>query len=108
MATNNKILGRLKPTAVTPTTLYTVPGATQANVNLFCANQSASADDIIRVAITPSGSTLAVTDYIVFDITIKKGTSENLTGIALAAGDFITVQSTNGTVSFVATGIEVS
>lgn len=108
MATNNKILGRLKPAAATPGTLYTVPGSTQANVNLFCCNQSAAADDTIRVAITPSGASLTTTDYIVYDAIVKKGTTENITGIALAAGDFITVYSTNGLSSFVATGIEVS
>lgn len=108
MSTNNKILGRLKPAAATPSTLYTVPGSTQANANLFCANQSPTTDDTIRVAITPSGQSLATTDYLVYDITVKAGQAENITGIALAAGDFITVRSTNGDVSFVATGIEVN
>jgi len=30
MATANKILGRVKPAAITNTTLYTVPASTQA------------------------------------------------------------------------------
>ena len=107
MATANKILGRVKPAATTNTTLYTVPAATQANVNIFIANQG-SGEDKIRVALTPSGSSLASTDYIAYDVTVAGNSSLNLTGIALAASGFITVYTTNGTSSFVATGIEIS
>jgi hypothetical protein len=107
MATANKILGRVKPVAITNTVLYTVPAATQANVNLFISNQGGG-EDKIRVALTPSGSTLAATDYIVYDTIIAGNETINLTGIALAAAGFITVYSTNGTSSFVATGIEIS
>ncbi|MCK9439431.1 MAG: hypothetical protein WC188_04640 [Candidatus Caldatribacteriota bacterium] len=107
MATANKILGRVKPASITNTSLYTVPVVTQANVNIFIANQG-SGEDQIRVAITPSGSALAATDYIIYDIALAGNSSQQLTGIALAASDFITVYSLNGTTSFVATGIEIS
>ena len=107
MATANKILGRVKPAAITNTTLYTVPAATQANVNIFIANQG-SGEDKVRVALTPSGSALAATDYIAYDVVVAGNSSLNSTGIALAAAGFITVYSTNGTSSFVATGIEIT
>ena len=107
MATANKILGRVKPSAITNTVLYTVPAATQANVNIFISNQG-DGEDKVRVALTPSGSVLAATDYITYDVAIPGNGTLNLTGIALAASGFITVYTTNGTTSFVATGIEIS
>ena len=107
MATANKILGQLKPTAATPTTLYTVPALTQANVNLFISNQAAGIDNV-RVAITKSGQVLGVTNYLVYDTSVPANASMNITGIALAAGDFITAYCTSGNCSFVATGIEIS
>jgi len=106
MATINKILGKVKPTAANPTLLYTVPGSTQANVNLFIANQSGTSTTI-RVALTKSGDTLDPKDYIAYDMAITKDGPLNITGIALGAGDFITVYNTLATCSFVATGIEI-
>jgi hypothetical protein len=106
MATSNKILGQSKPAAATPTTLYTA--AAQANVNLFAANQDATNPDTIRVAITKSGESLAASNYIAYDMNLAAAATLNLTGLALAVGDFITVYSLNGDVSFNATGIEIS
>ena len=108
MSTNNKILGQAKPAAITPIVVYTVPGSTQANVNLFAANQNATTDDSIWVALVKSGNTIDDTCYILYGVSVKKGLAENITGIALAAGDFIVVRSLNGDVSFNATGIEIS
>lgn len=105
MATANKILGQSKPSAITNTTLYTVPAATQANVNLFIANQG-SGEDQVRVAISTAGP--AAADYILYDQSVAAYSSLQITGIALAATNFITIYSTNGNTSFVATGIEIS
>ena len=107
MATANKILGQSKPAAATPTVLYTVPGSTQANVNIFISNQ-ASGVDSVRLAVTKSGNSLATSDYLLYDTPIQPNSSLNITGIALAAGDFITVYSSGGNSSFNATGIEIS
>jgi|ADurb_Total_1213_FD_contig_111_175385_length_1532_multi_3_in_0_out_0_1 hypothetical protein len=107
MATSNKILGQSKPAAITNTVLYTVPASTQANVNIFIANQAAGPDSI-RVAITKSGSALNVKDYLAYDTQLQANSSMNITGIALAAADFITVYSTSGNCSFNACGIEIS
>lgn len=107
MATANKILGQSKPAAATPTTLYTVPGATQANVNVFISNQAAG-EDKIRVAVTKSGASLNVKDYLAYDTIIPANGSLNITGIALAAADFITIYCTSGNCSFNAVGIEIS
>jgi len=107
MATANKVLGQSKPAAATPTTLYTVPASTQANVNVFVSNQAAG-NDTVRVALTKSGNSLAVSNYLVYDTPIPPKSSLNLTGIALATGDFITVYCASGNCSFNATGIEIS
>lgn len=107
MITTNKIMGRSKPSPLTNTTLYTVPALTQANVNLFCANQGPG-EDYIRIAVTPSGVSLSATDYIIYDRLVPGNTTVNTTGVALNAGDFITIYSKNGTTSFVATGIEIA
>jgi flagella basal body P-ring formation protein FlgA len=107
MATANKVLGQSKPAAATPTTLYTVPASTQANVNVFISNQAAG-NDMVRVALTKSGNSLAASNYLVYDTPIPPNSSLNLTGIALATGDFITIYCTSGNCSFNATGIEIS
>ncbi len=107
MAAASKLLAKLKPAAATPTTLYTVPAVTETLVNLFVANQGAGVS-LIRVALLFSGGALAVTDYIMYDISMAVGTSINLTGIALATGQMIVIQSDTGDVSFVATGIEIT
>jgi hypothetical protein len=107
MANVGKILGRGKPAADTPATLYTVPAATQSEISLFICNQDAAVD-AVSVAVTPSGQELAATDYLLSAQEIDGNGSLQLTGIALAAGDFITVKSRDGNCSFVATGIEVA
>lgn len=108
MASANKILGQNKPVAATPVTLYTVPAATEANVNIFCANQDGTNPDAVRVAVTKSGFVLDIINYIAYGTPVAASNILNITGLALAAGDFITVYSTNGDVSFNATGIEIS
>jgi hypothetical protein len=105
MATANKLLGKSKPTATTLTTLYTVPVSTQTNVNIFICNQSADAD-VIRLAV--SDDPLNEADYILYDHEIKGNSTKQITGIALAEANFITIYSANGTCSFAATGIEIT
>ena len=107
MATANKILGQVKPSAASNTLLYTVPASTQANVNIFVANQS-STDTTIRIGLVLSGGSLASTDYIAYDMLCQKDFPLNFTGIALAAGEKIYVYNTLATCSFVASGIEIS
>jgi len=107
MATANKILGQSKPAAATNTTLYTVPVGMQANINIFISNQ-ANGPDSVRVAITKSGAVLNVKDYLMYNTQLQANSAMNITGLALAAGDFITVYSTSGNCSFNACGIEIT
>jgi hypothetical protein len=107
LASAGKILGRAKPAADTPATLYTVPALNQAELAIFVCNQGVAAD-AISVAVTPSGQVIGATDYLLSVHEIDGNGSLQLTGIALATGDFITVKSRDGNCSFVATGIEVA
>jgi hypothetical protein len=104
MATANKILGQLAPSAATLTTLYTVPAATQANVNIFVCNRSVM-NTTIGIGIVKSGGSIF---YIAYDTICNINTPINITGIVLAAGDYIQVYNTLATCSFNATGIEIA
>ncbi|MDD4081859.1 MAG: hypothetical protein PHD05_00595 [Sphaerochaetaceae bacterium] len=100
----NKLLGKCMPEAGTLTTLYTVPESTQTNVNLFVCNQSGTSD---KVDIALSSESLTDADYIMYNQEIKGYSTKQITGIALAESDFISVMSLNGNIIFVAIGMEI-
>jgi hypothetical protein len=107
MAIANKLLGQSKPGAATPTDLYTVPAATQANFNLFVANQSAGMDTI-RVSLALAGAALDPKQYIAYDAAVDGNYVFKITGISMAATDKLRVYSQAGVCSFTATGIEIT
>ena len=102
-----KVLGKAKPAATTDTTIYVVPGATEAQCNLFVCNQGGSAS-LVRVALIESGGTLSVDDYIVYDLSLPANITYPITGLALSTGTTLSVRSDTGNVSFVATGLEIT
>ena len=110
MPTNYKVLGQSAPSAATATTLYTVPGATQAVVSTInVVNTSTTVTDTVRIAIRPAGATLAIEDYIVYELSLTATATFTYTsGVTLAATDVITIYSTNGTSSFNAFGSEIA
>ena len=110
MPTTYKVLGQVAPSAVTATTLYTVPSATQAVVSTInVVNTSATTTDSIRIAIRPAGAALELNDYIVYGLNLSAGATFTYTGgVTLGATDVITVYATNGTCSFNAFGSEIS
>jgi hypothetical protein len=109
MPTVYKVLGQSAPSATTNTNLYTVPAATSAVVStLVVANRAATAATY-RIAIRPTGATLANQHYIAYDITVGAGDSTTLTlGITLAATDIITVYGSTADLSFSAFGSEIT
>jgi|SRR5579885_563633 hypothetical protein len=109
MAETYKVLGQAKPAAATLTDLYTVPAATQAIVAaIVVCNQSSSADTF-RISVAPGGAADAVSQYIAWDTTVNGNDSLPLTlGIGLSATDKIRCRSTNGNVSFTASGVEIT
>lgn len=110
MATTNKVLGaQVKPGALgggSPTDLYTVGAATQANVNIFVCNQGAA--DTFRISIAVAGAALNAIQYIAYDTPLAANSTLNYTGISLGATDKIRVSSASGNCSFTATGIEIT
>jgi hypothetical protein len=94
MATTYKVLGQSIPNANTSTDLYTVPSATQTVVSsIVMCNQAASTGKF-RVAVRPSGESLANKHYISYDTEIPANDTITLTlGLSLAATDVVTVYS---------------
>jgi len=89
------------------TDLYTVPAGSSAVVStISVANPTTSATSY-RIAVVKSGETLALKNWIAFDISLAANATTTLTlGITLAAGDIIKVSNDTGQVSFTAFGSE--
>jgi hypothetical protein len=109
MPTVYKVLGQSNPSATTATTLYTVPSATSAILStVTVCNQAATAGSF-RIAVRPSGATLAAQHYVAYDIAIAANDTTCLTlGITLATTDVVTIYAGTATMSFAAFGSEIS
>jgi hypothetical protein len=109
MPTIYKVLGQSAPSAITATTLYTVPSATSAVVSTINIANIGGATDVVRIAVRPAGATLANQHYIVYGVSVASGAFLTLTvGVTLATTDIVTVYSTTGTSSFNLFGSEIS
>jgi len=109
MATTYKVLVQSNPSATTATTLYTVPAATQAVIStIVIANLTATAATF-RIAVRPSGATLANSQYIAYDITVGASDSTALTlGVTMNTTDVLTVYASTANLTFTAFGSEIS
>jgi hypothetical protein len=91
MATNYKVLGQEALPAVTATTVYTVPAATEAIISTIVIANRAAAANTFRIAVRPDAATLANKHYLAYDVPIAANDSTTLTlGITMDAGDIIT------------------
>lgn len=111
MANIYKVLGQTAPSANTATTLYTVPSAKSAVVSsINVCNPSSNTNVDVRVAVVPSGDTLASKHYVTYGLGVPFCDSINLAlGITLAANDSIVVYANNATnIAFAAFGMEIS
>ena len=108
MTTTYKVLGQVHVVATTNTTLYTAPSATSAVCStLAICNMGVSTT--YRVAIRPSGATLADQHYLVYESAINQYDTTLLTiGITLAATDVVTVYAGTADVTFQLFGSEIS
>jgi hypothetical protein len=108
MATVYKVLGQSAPSAVTNTTLYTVPASTSAVCStLAICNRGATTT--VRVAIRPAGATLANQHYIVYDNAVNQYDTIFLTlGVTLATTDVVTVYAGTANTSFSLFGSEIT
>jgi len=104
-----KVLGQSNPTANTLTTVYTVPSLTSTVLStVTVCNQSANTATF-RLAVRPSGETLAAKHYINYDTPVPANDTVSLTlGITLAATDVLSANANTSTLSFNAFGSEIS
>ena len=110
MAQSYKLLGRSKPAAATPTTLYTSPALTQSLlVTLIACNVNAQQDDSCDVWIVPSGGAAADDNSAIRHLVIDFGDPYMMNApVILEIGDFIVVRSANGNVTFTASGMLIT
>ena len=103
MAATYKVLGQSAPSAATATTLFTASSATI--ISTLNAANIGGTQDTIRIAIRPSGATLANQHYIAYGVPLAAGAVFSIQGgLTLANTDVVTVYSTTGNTSFTATG----
>jgi hypothetical protein len=104
-----RVLGQSNPSATTLTTLYTVPSATSAVLSTLSVSNLSASTITFRVAIRPSGATIANQHYIAFDASLSANDSVFLTlGMSLATGDVVSVFASSANVAFSAFGSEIT
>jgi len=102
-----KVLGQSNPSAVTATTLYTVPSARESVISSISVCNLASSSATYRIAVRPAGATLANVHYLAYDVTVGASDTTIITvGITLAATDVVTVYASTANLAFSAFGDE--
>ena len=107
MAQTPKIFGQAKPPASVDTTLFIVASNTQAQFTIYVCNQTPDMDTI-NIGLVPFGQNESSASYIAYQTAIIGNSVLSFSGLFLNSGDQVEVFSTNGTTSFVATGLETS
>jgi hypothetical protein len=108
MAEVYKVLGQAAPAATTLTTLYTVPGSTQAIVSTLVACNRGVAMTY-RIAVRPDGAAIANQHYLVYNGNLGANESEVMTmGITLGDTDVVSVYASHANASFSAFGSEIT
>jgi hypothetical protein len=109
MALAYKVLGQSSPAANTATSLYTVPSAREAIVNTLTICNRANTAATYRIAVRPGGATLANQHYVIYDNTVGAlDTVQPDITLSLAATDILEVYGSTNTISFMASGVEIS
>ena len=99
--------GTSKPSGNTDTTLYTVSGsACVVNISA-CNNHNTNTDDV-EIYIVPTGQSKGMQHAIEVDTTLAGKAVIERTGIVMGVGDFIVVNSQNGTTSFNVWGVDLA
>jgi hypothetical protein len=109
MAYTYKVLGQSSPSATTNTDIYTVGVGKQAIISTITVANRGNTASTYRIAIRPSGATLANQHYIAYDVTVGANDTVPLTlGISLNASDVVTVYASSLNLSFGIFGSEIS
>lgn len=92
MPINYKVLGQVCPPSGSLTNLYTVPSGTQAVISTLSICNMSGILNTYRVAVRPSGQTLAPQHYITYDAQVPSNDSVFLTlGLSMSSGDVMSV-----------------
>jgi glucose-6-phosphate dehydrogenase assembly protein OpcA len=104
-----KVLGQVNPSATTLTTLYTVPSAKEAVVSSISVANLTATPATFRLAVRPTGESIASKHYIGYDITVGASDSTIITvGLTLATTDVLSVYASTANIAFQAFGDEAS
>jgi glucose-6-phosphate dehydrogenase assembly protein OpcA len=104
-----KVLGQSNPSATTATTLYTVPASKEAVISSISIANLASSSATYRIAVRPSGASLANQHYLAYDVTVGAADTTIITvGITLATTDVVTIYASTANLAFSAFGDEAS
>jgi len=98
------ILGSADVGATTNTTVYTVPAATTAAVNVNICNRTAAAI-AVRIALSSTG-TPTLAEYIEYDVSIPANGVLERTGLVMDAAKNLVVYAGAAGISAVAVGFE--
>lgn len=109
MPQNYKVLGQSNPSSATATALYTVPASTQSVCSTLTICNLASTATTFRLAVRVNGAALANAQYVAYDVPLAGADSISLTlGLALSAGDIVTVYAGSANVAFSLFGVEIT
>jgi hypothetical protein len=109
MGITYKVLGQINPSSNTATTVYTVPSLTSTVLSTVTVCNQASTGATFRLAVRPSGETLAAKHYVNYDTPVPANDTISLTlGITLAATDVLTAYANSSSISINAFGSEIN
>ena len=104
-----KVLGQSNPSAITATTLYTVPASRSTVVSTITVANLSTSGATFRIAIRVGGAALANSQYIAYDTVLGGSDTISFTlGITLATTDVITIYASSANLTFSAFGTEIS
>lgn len=108
MAKNYSVVGQAAPAAATSTSIFTVPTGKYCVLStISIANRDPELHLAYRIAVVPSGQTLAAKHYLAYDTILSGRSTDKLTwGITIGAGDQVYVQSSTANASFSLFGVQ--
>lgn len=107
MADTYKVLGQANPLAASLTSLYAVPGVTQAVVSTVTVCNRSATPTSFRLSVAVAAAADSNEQYFAYDVPIGANEAMAFTlGIALQPSDVIRCYATLATLSFNAYGVE--
>lgn len=95
------VLAQANPLATTDTDLYTVPAGKEAIVSTIAICESAGTPTIYRVLLRANGDAATAAHRLIYGVPVDGNDTTFVTvGLALSAGDVITVWAGTGDVTF--------